>query len=390
MDIKQEIESRFEEMTAVRRHMHRYPELSFQEEKTKAYIYDQIKDLPLEIKRDIGGNGIIARLQVNDDYKTVALRADFDALPIQEENDVEYKSEFDGVMHACGHDAHTAMLITTAKILCENKDTLPVNVVFIFQHAEEQLPGGAKSMIEAGALEEVDYIYGIHVSSSLPTGTLGYSYGYKHAAADAFTFNVIGRGGHGAEPHEAIDPVVASASLIQQLQTIVSRTVDPLKSAVVTSSMFNAGSAFNVIPTKSEVTGTVRTFEKSVQEQVITRMEGIRKGIEDSFNLKCELDYVKGYPAVLNTDEQVDLLLETMSGGTDFITDFEEVGTSMGGEDFAYYLEAKPGAFFNIGTKNTDLGADYPHHHSKFDIDEAGLKAGVESYLRLVTGFREV
>lgn len=390
MDIKNEIESRFKDMTAVRRHIHRYPELSFQEEKTKAYIYDQIKDLPLEIKRDIGGNGIIARLQVNDDYKTVALRADFDALPIQEENDVEYKSEFDGVMHACGHDAHTAMVITTAKILCENKDTLPVNVVFIFQHAEEQLPGGAKSMIEAGALEEVDYIYGIHVSSSLPTGTLGYSYGYKHAAADAFTFNVIGRGGHGAEPHEAIDPVVASASLIQQLQTIVSRTVDPLKSAVVTSSMFNAGSAFNVIPTKSEVTGTVRTFEKSVQDQVITRMEGIRKGIEDSFNLKCELDYVKGYPAVLNTDEQVDLLLETMSGGTDFITDFEEVGTSMGGEDFAYYLEAKPGAFFNIGTKNTDLGADYPHHHSKFDIDEAGLKAGVESYLRLVTGFREV
>jgi len=322
MDIKNEIESRFKDMTAVRRHIHRYPELSFQEEKTKAYIYDQIKDLPLEIKRDIGGNGIIARLQVNDDYKTVALRADFDALPIQEENDVEYKSEFDGVMHACGHDAHTAMLITTAKILCENKDTLPVNVVFIFQHAEEQLPGGAKSMIEAGALEKVDYIYGIHVSSSLPTGTLGYSYGYKHAAADAFTFNVIGRGGHGAEPHEAIDPVVASASLIQQLQTIVSRTVDPLKSAVVTSSMFNAGSAFNVIPTKSEVTGTVRTFEKSVQEQVITRMEGIRKGIEDSFNLKCELDYVKGYPAVLNTDEQVDLLLETMSGGTDFITDF--------------------------------------------------------------------
>lgn len=389
MDIKNEIESRFEDMTAVRRHIHRYPELSFQEEKTKAYIYEQIKDLPLKIKRDVGGNGITARLQVNNDYKTVALRADFDALPIQEENDVEYKSEFDGIMHACGHDAHTAMLITTAKILCDNKETLPVNVVFIFQHAEEQLPGGAKSMVEAGALEDVDYIYGIHVSSSLPVGTLGYSYGYKHASADAFTFNVIGRGGHGAEPHEAIDPVVASASLIQQLQTIVSRTVDPLKSAVVTSSIFNAGSAFNVIPTKSEVTGTVRTFEKSVQEQVITRMEGIRKGIGDSFNLKCELDYVKGYPAVLNTDEQVDLLLETSSGKTDFITDFEEVEPSMGGEDFAYYLEEKPGVFFNIGTKNKALGTDYPHHHPKFNIDEEGLKAGVESYLRLIAGFKE-
>ena len=389
MDIKNEIESRFEDMTALRRHIHRYPELSFQEEKTKAYIYDQIKDLPLEIKRDVGGNGLSARLQINDDYKTVALRADFDALAIQEENDVEYKSEFDGVMHACGHDAHTAMLITTAEILCENKDALPVNVVFIFQHAEEQLPGGAKSMVEAGVLENVDYIYGIHVSSRHPVGTLGYSYGYKHASADAFTFNVIGRGGHGAEPHEAIDPVVASASLIQQLQTIVSRTVDPLKSAVVTTSMFNAGSAFNVIPTKSEVTGTVRTFEKSVQEQVIGRMEGIRKGIEDSFNLKCELDYVKGYPAVLNTDAQVDLLLEATGGKTDFITALEEVETSMGGEDFAYYLEKIPGAFFNIGTKNEALGADYPHHHPKFNIDEEGLKAGVESYLRLVTGFKE-
>lgn len=390
MDIKKEIESRFEDMTAVRRHIHRYPELSFQEEKTKTYIYDQIKNLPLEIKRDVGGNGLSARLQVSDDYKTVALRADFDALAIQEENDVEYKSEFDGVMHACGHDAHTAMLITTAKILCEHRDTLPVNVVFIFQHAEEQLPGGAKSMVEAGVLEDVNYVYGIHVSSKYPVGTLGYTYGYKHASADQFTFNVIGRGGHGAEPHQAIDPVVASASLVQQLQTIVSRTVDPLKSAVVTASMFNAGSAFNIIPAKAEVTGTVRTFEKSVQEQVMSRMEGIRKGIEDSFNLKCELDYVKGYPAVLNTDAQVDLLLEATSGGTDFITDFEEAETSMGGEDFAYYLEEIPGAFFNIGTKNETLGTDYPHHHPKFNIDEEGLKAGVESYLRLITGFREI
>jgi len=390
MDIKKEIESRFEDMTAVRRHIHRYPELSFQEKKTKTYIYDQIKNLPLEIKRDVGGNGLSARLQVSDDYKTVALRADFDALAIQEENDVEYKSEFDGVMHACGHDAHTAMLITTAKILCEHRDTLPVNVVFIFQHAEEQLPGGAKSMVEAGVLEDVNYVYGIHVSSKYPVGTLGYTYGYKHASADQFTFNVIGRGGHGAEPHQAIDPVVASASLVQQLQTIVSRTVDPLKSAVVTASMFNAGSAFNIIPTKAEVTGTVRTFGKSVQEQVMSRMEGIRKGIEDSFNLKCELDYVKGYPAVLNTDAQVDLLLEATSGGTDFITDFEEAETSMGGEDFAYYLEEIPGAFFNIGTKNETLGTDYPHHHPKFNIDEEGMKAGVESYLRLITGFREV
>lgn len=390
MDIKKEIDSRYDEMTAVRRHMHRYPELSFQETNTKAYIYDQIKDLPLEIERDVGGNGLRAELHVDDGFKTVALRADFDALPIMEENDVPYKSETDGIMHACGHDAHTAMLITTAKILCAHKDALPVNVVFIFQHAEEQLPGGAKSMVEAGVLKGVDYIYGIHVSSSYPTGMLGYTYGYKHAAADSFHYKVIGRGGHGAEPHETIDPVVASASLIQQLQTIASRTVDPLKSAVVTAGTFNAGSAFNVIPTLSEVSGTVRTLEKSVQEQVMTRMEGIRKGVEESYGVKCELEYKKGYPALLNTDAQVDLLLEATSGATNFITSVEETETSMGGEDFSYYLEEVPGAFFNIGTMNKELGTDYPHHHPRFDIDEAGMKAGVETYLRLITNFREM
>ena len=388
MDIKKVVESLYEEMKAVRRHLHKHPELSFQENNTKKYIYDQIKDLPLEIERDVGGNGLRARLHVNDDFKTVALRADFDALPITEENDVAYKSEVEGVMHACGHDAHTAILITTARILCAHKDALPVNVVFIFQHAEEQLPGGARSMVEAGVLEGVDYIYGIHVSSKYPTGTLGYTYGYKHAAADAFHYKVIGRGGHGAEPHSAIDPVVASASLIQQLQTIASRTVDPLKSAVVTAGMFNAGSAFNIIPSLSEVSGTVRTFEKEVQDQVMDRMEGIRKGIEESYGVKCELEYNKGYPAVLNTDEALDALLEATDDDTDFITSVEEVELSMGGEDFAYYLEEVPGAFFNIGTMNKELETDYPHHHPRFDIDEAGMKAGVESYLRLITNFR--
>lgn len=388
MDIKKVVESLYEEMKAVRRHLHKHPELSFQENNTKKYIYDQIKDLPLEIERDVGGNGLRARLHVNDDFKTVALRADFDALPITEENDVAYKSEVEGVMHACGHDAHTAILITTARILCAHKDALPVNVVFIFQHAEEQLPGGARSMVEAGVLEGVDYIYGIHVSSKYPTGTLGYTYGYKHAAADAFHYKVIGRGGHGAEPHSAIDPVVASASLIQQLQTIASRTVDPLKSAVVTAGMFNTGSAFNIIPSLSEVSGTVRTFEKEVQDQVMDRMEGIRKGIEESYGVKCELEYNKGYPAVLNTDEALDALLEATDDDTDFITSVEEVELSMGGEDFAYYLEEVPGAFFNIGTMNKELETDYPHHHPRFDIDEAGMKAGVESYLRLITNFR--
>lgn len=388
MNISQEIESRYGEMVDIRRYMHQHPEVSFKEDHTKEYIYHQIKDLGFEIRRDVGGNGLTARLQVNDDYPTIALRADFDALPIEEENDVPYKSQNPGVMHACGHDAHTAMLITTARALSAHKDELPVNVVFIHQHAEEYLPGGAKSMIEDGALDNVDYVYGIHVSSAYPVGMLSYSYGYKHAGADSFTIKVQGSGGHGAAPHESVDPVVASASLVQQLQSIVSRSVDPLKSAVVTTGMFNAGVAFNVIPDSTVLAGTVRTFDADVKAVVIKRMEGIIKGIEQSFGVTCTLDYNHGYPPVLNDSDEMKRVLDAQKN-TVYIKELNEVEPSMGGEDFAYFLQKKPGAFYNIGTKNTELDTDFPHHHPRFNIDEEGMKAGVESFLNLALNFNK-
>lgn len=388
MNISQEIESRYGEMVDIRRYMHQHPEVSFKEDHTKEYIYHQIKDLGFEIRRDVGGNGLTARLQVNDDYPTIALRADFDALPIEEENDVPYTSQNPGVMHACGHDAHTAMLITTARALSAHKDELPVNVVFIHQHAEEYLPGGAKSMIEDGALDNVDYVYGIHVSSAYPVGMLSYSYGYKHAGADSFTIKVQGSGGHGAAPHESVDPVVASASLVQQLQSIVSRSVDPLKSAVVTTGMFNAGVAFNVIPDSTVLAGTVRTFDADVKAVVIKRMEGIIKGIEQSFGVTCTLDYNHGYPPVLNDSDEMKRVLDAQKN-TVYIKELNEVEPSMGGEDFAYFLQKKPGAFYNIGTKNTELDTDFPHHHPRFNIDEEGMKAGVESFLNLALNFNK-
>ena len=387
IDTATEIEKRYEEMVGLRRHMHMHPEVSFHEENTKQHIYEQIKDLGLDIRRDVGGNGIIARLQINDSYKTVALRADFDALPIQDEKDVPYKSKNEGVMHACGHDAHTAMLITAARILSAHKDELPVNVVFIHQHAEESLPGGARAMIEDGALENIDYIFGTHVSSNYPVGTLSYTYDYAYASVDSFAITLQGQGGHGAEPHEANDPVVAAASLIQQLQSIVSRTVDPLKSAVVTVGKFNSGSAFNIIPGTVEIEGTVRTFEREVKDKVKKRMEGIARGIESSYDVKCDLAYTEGYPALLNDNAQLNHLVNVMQEA-EYVSLCKENPPVMGGEDFSYFLQNIPGAYVYTGVQNSSIGADYPHHHPMFDIDEKGMKAGVETLINTVLGFK--
>ena len=386
MDITKEVEARYEDMVAIRRHMHMYPEVSFQEENTKQYIYDQIRDLGMDIRRDVGGNGIVARLHVDDNLPTIGLRADFDALPIQDGKDVPYRSQIDGAMHACGHDAHTAMLITAARILSDHKEELPVNVVFIHQHAEEMLPGGARAMVEDGALDGVDYVFGQHVSSNYPVGTLSYTYDYAYANADSFNITIQGQGGHGAEPHDAIDPVVAAASLIQQLQSIVSRTVDPLKSAVVTVGTFNSGSVFNVIPDTAEIRGTVRTFEREVKEQVQNRIENIARGIESSFGVQCTVEYSDGYPALLNDNAQVGHVVRAVRDAA-YVKTAEENPPSMGGEDFSYFLQNRPGAYVYTGVGNSELGADYPHHHPKFDIDESGMKAGLETLLRTVTEF---
>src|SRR5699024_3975826 len=229
MDIKQLINDRYDSMVDLRRYMHQHPEISFQEMNTKKWIYDQIKGLGLDIRQDVGGNGIVARLQVNDEFETVALRADFDALPIDDEKDVPYKSTVPGVMHACGHDIHTAGLLGVAKVLSEVREQLTGNVVFIHQFAEEVTPGGAKPMIEDGCLDGVDVIYGAHVHSPEPYGTVGTITGPAMAAADSFTVTVRGRGGHGARPHDTVDPIVVTSHLILAFQQIVSRQTDPLK-----------------------------------------------------------------------------------------------------------------------------------------------------------------
>lgn len=388
MDIKKVIDDNFESMVELRRYMHQHPEVSFQEENTKAWIYDQIKDLGLEIKENVGGNGIVARLQVNDAYDTIAIRADFDALPIHDEKDVPYRSKTPGVMHACGHDAHTAMLITMAKVLVKHKDELPVNVVFLHQHAEELLPGGAKAMIEDGALEGVDYVIGTHVSTKFPVGTVKYNYDTMYANADSFKIVVNGLGGHGATPQVTKDPIVASASLIQQIQTIVSRSVSPLDSAVVSIGAYNAGSVFNVIPGKAEIKGTFRTFTEEVRQIVAERLEQLCMGISASFNVHADIEITYGYPSLKNDHELLDYVIDNIREDAYYVKDVEEVGPAMGGEDFSYFAEVRPSCYFYTGVRNSEKNADTPHHHPRFDIDEDGMKTGVETMLKAVLNFK--
>src|SRR3954466_13728655 len=272
------LEGSYEEMVAIRRYMHQHPELSFQEFNTAKFIQTFYENLDIEVKGQVGGNGVVAKVNGKLPGRTVALRADFDALPIQDEKDVPYKSLVPGVMHACGHDGHTATLLVLAKTLHELKDELEGTYVFIHQHAEEYAPGGAATMIEAGCLEGVDVIFGTHLWASEPTGTIQYRTGPMMAAADRFEIEIQGKGGHGAQPHKTQDAIVTASQLVLNLQQIVSRKVNPVESAVVTVGSFTAENAFNVIADKAKLIGTVRTFNDEVRQYIEEEIERIIKG----------------------------------------------------------------------------------------------------------------
>lgn len=366
------LEELFPEMVELRRMLHAEPELSFEEEQTPAMIADYLERLGVEVKRGVGGRGVVGYIRGGKPGKTVALRADFDALPIQEETGLPFASKRPGVMHACGHDGHTATLLVLAKALIEHREKLEGTVVLIHQFAEELAPGGAIAMIEDGCLEGVDAIYGTHLWSTMPLGQIGYRHGAIMAAADRFDLVIHGRGGHGASPHETIDSIAVAAAVVGQLQHIVSRNVDPLKSAVVSIGSFQAGGAFNVIADSATIVGTVRTFEPEVQQLIIKRIEEITKGICEAMGATFTLDYKKGYPAVVNDPFETNRFVQSANKvqGEHLV---QEMAPVMGGEDFAYYLQHVPGTFFFTGAGNEEKGILYPHHHPKFDFDEAAL-----------------
>ncbi|MFZ3589794.1 M20 family metallopeptidase [Bacillus sp. DJP31] len=374
-------------MVEIRRFLHMHPELSFQEVQTAEYIANFYRELGVEVRTNVGGNGVVATIKGGKPGPTVALRADFDALPIQDAKDVPYKSKIPGVMHACGHDGHTASLLVLAEALNIIKDQLPGNFVLIHQHAEEYSPGGAISMIQDGCLDGVDVIFGTHLWATEPTGHIQYRVGPVMAAADRFEVTIKGSGGHGAQPHKTKDSIVIASQFIMNLQQIVSRRTNPIESAVVTVGSFEAKNAFNVIADQAKLIGTVRTFNEEVRDQIETEIEKVLKGT--CFAADAEYDYLydRGYPAVVNHKEETDLLVR-VAGETPGVTTVVETEPSMGGEDFAYYLQHVKGTFFFTGAKSEDVVNPYPHHHPHFDFDEGAMLIAAKTLAKVAIAYQ--
>jgi len=380
------IDALYSDTVETRRYLHQHPELSFQEEKTAVYIADQYEKLGIPYQKNVGGNGVVATLTGGMPGKTIALRADFDALPIQDEKDVPYKSTIPGVMHACGHDGHTATLLSIAKALVPLKEELPGTVIFLHQHAEESAPGGAKAMIEAGAISNADAVFGTHLWATTPVGVIQTAFEACMAGVDKFIISVQGQGGHGGYPHETKDAIVIGAQLVSELQQIVSRKINPMDTAVITIGEFKAGQAFNIIADKAEIVGTVRYLNQSVQKQIMKEMQRFIDGLAQAHDITCNLVYEQGYPPLINHKQEAKLVLEAASKIKE-VTIAEEMLPNMAGEDFAYYVQEKPGAFFFTGA--APKGHAYPHHHPKFDIDEQALpiaaKALIAAYFEYQT-----
>ncbi|MBP1912255.1 M20 metallopeptidase family protein [Thermococcus stetteri] len=364
-----------------RRDFHMHPELKYEEERTSRIVEEHLREWGYSIKRV--GTGVIA--DIGGGRKTIALRADMDALPIQEENDVPYKSQVPGKMHACGHDAHTAMLLGAAKIIAEHKDELKGRVRLIFQPAEEG-GNGAVKMIEGGALEGVDAIFGFHVWMDLPSGVIGIRDGPFLAGAGIFNGKIIGKGGHGASPHETIDPIPIAAEAVLAFQTIVSRNIEPIETGVVSVTSIHAGTAFNVIPEDVEFKGTFRFFKPEVGELIQTRMKEILDGITKAHRAKYELSIEELTPPTINSPEMAGFARKVAEK---YKLNYTEVRPTMGAEDFAFYLQEVPGAFLALGIRNEEKGIVYPHHHPKFDVDEDVLYIGTAMEVALAFEFLE-
>ncbi|RXZ83251.1 amidohydrolase [Paenibacillaceae bacterium] len=369
-----------EQAIAWRRDLHRQPELSFQEFKTAQYVEDRLREFGhLEISRPTQ-TSVVARLIGKFPGKVLALRADMDALPIQEETDYPYASEVDGVMHACGHDGHTAILLTAAQQLVQHRDRIHGEVRFIFQHAEELPPGGARELVAAGVLEGVDWIVGEHLSSLLPLGQIGVGYGERAASPDNFTITVKGSGGHAAAPHRAVDSIAIGAQIVTNLQHIVSRNTDPLERLVVSVTQFTGGASHNVIPDSAVLRGTVRSFQEEQRQEARKRLEQIVAGITAAHGAQYELDYLFGYAPVVN-DEAVTRFVEDAAAELFGAEAVIEIPPGMGAEDFSAYQQAVPGAFIFIGAGNVEAGIVHPHHHPRFAFDEDALLIGARLFV---------
>jgi len=363
----------FEYTRDLRRDFHKYPELGFKEIRTANIIAKELTNLGMEVKTGVGQTGVVALLEGKESGPVVLLRFDMDALPIQEETGAEYASVNDGIMHACGHDGHIAIGLTVARLLNDHRSEFKGTVKLVFQPAEEGL-GGAERMIADGILHSPapDVVLALHVWNEKPVGWIGIVPGPTMAAADTFYVRIIGKGGHGAVPNLCNDPVLAAAQVINSLQSIVSRNVSPLKAAVVTVASIHGGEAFNVIPSEVELKGTIRSFESTVRDRVVLRLEQIIVNITHAMECESQIEIKSIMPAVVNHPEitkRVQQVASKLLPNDQF--DFHTV--TMGSEDIAYVLQQIPGCYFFIGSANKEKNLDASHHHSKFDFDESIL-----------------
>ncbi|KOS61975.1 N-acyl-L-amino acid amidohydrolase [Lysinibacillus sp. FJAT-14222] len=370
-----------DEVIEWRRYLHKYPELSFQEDKTAQFVYETLRTFgDLEISRPTK-TSVMARLIGSKPGKVIALRADMDALPIEEENDFDFVSTHPGVMHACGHDGHTAMLLGAAKILTQLKNLIEGEIRFLFQHAEELFPGGAQEMVKAGVLEGVDEVIGIHLVSTVEIGKIGICDGPATSGSDTFDLKIKGRGGHSSEPHLTVDPIAIGAQVINNLQHIVSRNLNPLEKLVVSITKFHSGSAYNVIPDTAIIGGSVRSLNPDIRQQVPSLIKNVVKGVTEAHNASFEVDYHFGYSSVINNDRVRELIEETIVEiwGKNHLL---RLPALMSGEDFSAFSDERSSCFIFVGAGNQNKGIIYPHHHPRFTFDEDALEIGVELFVQ--------
>lgn len=378
-------------MIKTRRIIHQNPELSYHEDATAALVAERLESMGIKATSRVGGTGVVGLLKGGKKGRVVALRADMDALPVQEMTGEEFSSKVKGVMHACGHDAHVAMLLGAARLLAEHRDQLPGTVKFLFQPAEEHGGrGGAKPMIEDGAMRDpkVDYVFGLHISEGFRSGVLGVRPGAFMAAPDAFTIRVLGRGGHGSAPHETVDPIYVAAHVILSLQGVSGRMIDPVRPFVISVGSIEAGTKDNIIPDEALLRGTIRTLDEVTRKKAKAKVREVTTAVCRAFGARAEVQFMKdAYPITYNdvrTTRQVAKLLASIPGAK-----VKASQPILGGEDFSRFLEKAPGTFYFLGTRNPSKGCVHPNHSSRFRVDEEVLKLGAASLALLAFAFVE-
>ncbi|MCH3930616.1 MAG: amidohydrolase [Dialister sp.] len=386
--LMQMLESRRDEIIALRRHFHENPELSFHEEETARYIADFYRGKDVDVQTNVGGNGIIVTIKGGRPGKTIALRADFDALPIQEETGLPFASKVPGVSHMCGHDGHTAYMMVLADCLIQMKDEIPGTIKIIHQHGEELTPGGAKGIVESGLLSDVSNVFGIHLLPFASAGTIGYHAGYTCTGRAYMKLVIHGTGGHGSSPHLANDSIVAGANFVTAVQTIISRRINPFDVAVITIGSFDGKGTFNVIKDSVTLEGDIRYLTDSTKEKIEFELKRLVRGIEEEFGVKCELTYTPDYPPLYNNPQVTDKVRQWLEAANDKdIKEVKECPPISPSDDFAYYAKMVPSSYFFIGC--TPKGVEKPvyNHNPKFDIDEDALLVAAKAVGQVVCGY---